>query len=207
MATDLLSFTRDSDEVKNTLERDGVRAPALIPGQNYIERRWGKKITYSVVQYLGVGPSIDALLEKAPRIKDLNANGQNFLFFNVVNDAGEIETIALAKGEGDNDVIVRGGDRVTFKKVAGEVYPTPVVPAKPATAPAAAAAPKKEGAKRGRKPGKKATEAELAAAVAPAEGAVEEAPVPLADDVTDATAAHAGEGDQPETHGDDRAAA
>ena len=213
MATDLLTFPRTSDEVAK-IAGDSVRSPTLQRGENYVQRLWGKKITFSVVQFIGIGTAVDALLEKAPRIKDLTTDQR--YFFNFVNDAGEIETVGLGMNE---NVLVRGDakERVTFLKVLGETYPAPAPVVKPAAAPAPAAEGETpaEPKKRGRKPGKKADAAATVPAAAEAPATVEEALVPLADDVTDATVVDPAEAPQPdveapvaETHeGDDRVAA
>jgi hypothetical protein len=203
MATDLLTFPRTTDDVA-AIAGDSVRAPTLQTGENYVEMRWGKKKTFRVMTFLGIGTAVDALLEKAPRVKDLTAD--QLYWFNQVNDAGEIEQISYGLqaeiGLGSN------GERVTFRKIIGEDYPEIVPPAKPekpakVAAPAAAdgaePAPK---AKRGRK----AKVVETAAAEATP--ATDEALVPLDGDVTDATAeapVDLSTAEQPEV--DDRVAA
>jgi hypothetical protein len=181
MATDILTFPRTTDEVAQ-IAGDSVRAPTLQTGENYVEMRWGKKKTFRVVQFLGIGTAANALLEKAPRIKDMTADVR--YFFNQVNDAGEIESIEYGLqaeiGLGSND------ERVTFRKIIGETYPEIVAPVKAPKAPKAPvttegeAAPK---AKRGRKAKVVATETPVSETPAEAE-----ALVPLDGDVTDATA-------------------
>jgi hypothetical protein len=193
MATDLLNFPRSSDDVL-AIAGDSVRAPTLQRGENYIQALWGKKKTFRIVTFLGIGTSLDTLIEKAPRIKDLTTDQR--YFFNQVNDAGEIETVGLGMSESVLSVV--DGDnwqRVTFLKIKGEDYPAIVVAPKAPRAPKVAAttengevAPK---AKRGRKPKVVATEAETAL-------------VPLDGDVTDATI-DPSVAEQPET--DDRVAA
>lgn len=76
-----------------------IRAPKLVPGENYVMSAWtGKEKTKRAVEFVGVGPAIDELVEKTPRLKDLG-EGQ-FFFFKALDADGKDEVVA-AFGYGD----------------------------------------------------------------------------------------------------------
>ena len=76
-----------------------IRAPKLVAGETYVMSAWtGKEKAKRAVEFVGVGPAIDELVEKTPRLKDLG-EGQ-FFFFKALNEEGAEEIVA-AFGYGD----------------------------------------------------------------------------------------------------------
>lgn len=119
-----------------------IRAPKLVPGENYVMSAWtGKEKTKRAVEFVGVGPAIDELVEKTPRLKDLG-EGQ-FFFFKALDADGNDEVVAAF---GYGDVLCIGipqvKDGIEASVATRVTFFSETAPVKAAPAPKAPKAPK-----------------------------------------------------------------